>query len=432
MPQPTVDDETIFDHLVKGAGEGRTSWPRRRHRGGQKARRRHGRGDLSEQLCRPCPHGDRTAPSRKIEGDKATVWASTQTPFAAGPGGQAIGCRPQNVHVITPFLGGGFGGKSRNLQAIEAARLAKAVGKPVQVGLERARGVLRRHVPAGRRRQDQVRHRQGGEIVFWDYGVYLPASAARAVLQHPAPSHGFVWRRLARASRAHPFATGPWRAPGNNTNTFARESQIDAWPPRRAWTPWSSACKNLADERMIARPQGGGRAFGWTPAKAPSGRGFGVACGMDAGTYVAAMAEVAGGQEDGPRPGQARGLRSGHGPGHQPRGREAPDGGRRHDGPGLCADRGDPLQGRPDQRHGTSTPTSCRVSPGCRRSRRCSLPANDLPPQGGGEPAIICMGAVIANAIHDATGARLFQLPMTEARLRKALAARTGQPAFVA
>ena len=44
-----------------------------------------------------------------------------------------------------------------------------------------------------------------------------------------------------------------------------------------------------------------------------------------------------------------------------------------------------------------------------------------LPPQGGGEPAIICMGGVIATAIHDATGAKLFQLPMTPARVKEAL-----------
>jgi len=44
------------------------------------------------------------------------------------------------------------------------------------------------------------------------------------------------------------------------------------------------------------------------------------------------------------------------------------------------------------------------------------------PPQGGGEPAIICMGAVIANAIFDATGARLYQLPMTPERVLEALA----------
>jgi CO/xanthine dehydrogenase Mo-binding subunit len=48
---------------------------------------------------------------------------------------------------------------------------------------------------------------------------------------------------------------------------------------------------------------------------------------------------------------------------------------------------------------------------------------NDTPPQGGGEPAIILMGALIANAVCDATGARLFQLPMTPDRVKAALKA---------
>jgi nicotinate dehydrogenase subunit B len=42
-------------------------------------------------------------------------------------------------------------------------------------------------------------------------------------------------------------------------------------------------------------------------------------------------------------------------------------------------------------------------------------------PQGGGEPAIICMGGVIANAIFDACGARLYTLPMTQERVLEAL-----------
>ena len=49
------------------------------------------------------------------------------------------------------------------------------------------------------------------------------------------------------------------------------------------------------------------------------------------------------------------------------------------------------------------------------------IDANDSPPQGGGEPAIIVMGAVVANAIYDATGARLFQLPMTPERVLAAI-----------
>ncbi len=51
--------------------------------------------------------------------------------------------------------------------------------------------------------------------------------------------------------------------------------------------------KNLTDERMIRVLKAAAEKFGWTPAKAPSGRGYGVACGIDAGTYVAAIAEVA-------------------------------------------------------------------------------------------------------------------------------------------
>ena len=41
-------------------------------------------------------------------------------------------------------------------------------------------------------------------------------------------------------------------------------------------------------------------------------------------------------------------------------------------------------------------------------------------PQGGGEPAIVVMGGVLANAIHDAIGARVFQMPMTPDRIKAA------------
>jgi nicotinate dehydrogenase subunit B len=49
------------------------------------------------------------------------------------------------------------------------------------------------------------------------------------------------------------------------------------------------------------------------------------------------------------------------------------------------------------------------------------VPNDGLPPKGGGEPAIVNMGAVVANAIFDATGARLYRLPMTPERVREAI-----------
>jgi CO/xanthine dehydrogenase Mo-binding subunit len=42
-------------------------------------------------------------------------------------------------------------------------------------------------------------------------------------------------------------------------------------------------------------------------------------------------------------------------------------------------------------------------------------------PQGGGEPAIVVMGGVLANAIYDAIGVRVFQMPMTPERIKAAI-----------
>jgi CO/xanthine dehydrogenase Mo-binding subunit len=48
--------------------------------------------------------------------------------------------------------------------------------------------------------------------------------------------------------------------------------------------------------------------------------------------------------------------------------------------------------------------------------------APEVPAQGGGEPAIVPLGAAVANAIFDAAGARLDRMPMTPERVKAALA----------
>ena len=65
-----------------------------------------------------------------------TVWASTQTPYPLQDEIAAmLGVPLEKVRVIVPFVGGGFGGKSANHQAVEAAKLAKLSGKPVMVDI---------------------------------------------------------------------------------------------------------------------------------------------------------------------------------------------------------------------------------------------------------------------------------------------------------
>ena len=54
------------------------------------------------------------------------------------------------------------------------------------------------------------------------------------------------------------------------------------------------------------------------------------------------------------------------------------------------------------------------------------IDAADEPPQGGGEPAIIVVGAAIANAVFDATGGRVSRMPITPGRVVQAMADAAG------
>ena len=57
-----------------------------------------------------------------IKSGSASVWVSSQTPFRARDEvAQTLGFSPDKVRVRPTFVGGGFGGKTRNQQVVEAA-----------------------------------------------------------------------------------------------------------------------------------------------------------------------------------------------------------------------------------------------------------------------------------------------------------------------
>ena len=69
-----------------------------------------------------------------VQGDKATVWASTQNPIGVREEvAKALGLKKEDVICHVTFLGGGFGRKSKPDYAVEAAVLSKKIGKPVKV-----------------------------------------------------------------------------------------------------------------------------------------------------------------------------------------------------------------------------------------------------------------------------------------------------------
>jgi CO/xanthine dehydrogenase Mo-binding subunit len=327
----------------------------------------------------------------------------------------------QNVRVITPFVGGGFGGKTRNTQAVEAARLSKAVGKPVQVVWSRAEEFFYDTFRPAAIVKISSGIDGGGKVVLWDYDV-LYAGERGAAQFYAIPNH----RTTARPSGwqgppgSHPFATGAWRAPGNNTNTFARESQIDIMAVATGMDPVEFRLKNLSDLRMIRVLKAAAERFGWTPAKPPSKRGYGVACGMDAGTWVAMIIEAEVDAKKGTVQVKRVVCAQDMGLVVNPEGAKMQVEGCATMGMGYA------LTEEVHFKDGRVLDTNFDTYELPRFSwvpkiETVLIDAKDSPSQGGGEPAIILMGAVIANAIYDRTGARLFQLPMTPERILAAI-----------
>jgi isoquinoline 1-oxidoreductase len=423
IPEPRVDDKTIFDYFLDNAEEGEIEDGDGDVATGEKLADTLVEATYLNSYVAHAPIETHTALAQ-FEGDQLTVWASTQTPFGLRRQvARAVRMPVENVRVIAPFLGGGFGGKIADGQAVQAARIAKIAKKPVQVAWTRAEEFFYDTFrPAA-----VVRIKSGivdsGKMVLWDYGVY-GAGGRGAELFYAVPHYRTVmhWE----LEDAHPFATGPWRAPDNNTNSFARESHIDTTAAKAGMDPLEFRLKNLTDDRMKRVLRAAADKFGWTPSRTPSGRGFGIACGSDVDAYVALMAEVevdeATGKVQVKRVVCAQDL----GLVVNPEGAKLQVEGCVTMGLGYALTEEVRFEGGQILDLNFNTYNLPRFS--WVPKIETVLLELDGRARGGGEPAIVCMGGVVANAVHDATGARVLQLPMTRERVKAAIAARATAP----
>jgi CO/xanthine dehydrogenase Mo-binding subunit len=160
--------------------------------------------------------------------------------------------------------------------------------------------------------------------------------------------------------------------------------------------------------------------FGYVPGKAPSGRGIGIACGTDVGTWVAYMAEVKVDKNTGKVQVQRVACVQDMGMCVNPQGAVIQMEGCITMGLGYTLTEEVKFEGGKVLDLNFDTYEIPRFS-WVPKIECVVLDRMDQPPTGGGEPAIIGVGAVVANAIFDATGARLYRMPMTPARVLAAL-----------
>jgi nicotinate dehydrogenase subunit B len=413
-----VNSDTIFEHLVKSATETDIV-----SQGGNLDEGR----KLSDMILEGQYHDgykahaaiEPHAATAIMEGERIIIWASTQSPFGIrSEVAEALHLPEQNICIKQTFIGGGFGGKAPGRQVVEAARLTKLTGKPVQVVWTRREVFFYDTFRPAAVVKITSGMTGSGKVTLWDYKVYFAGSRGS---QHffDVPHH--KTESLDSGSEdAHLFATGAWRAPANNTNTWARESHIDMMASKAGIDPLEFRLSNIKDERMIRVLKAAADKFGWTPAKIPSGRGYGIACGSDAGTYVAHIAEVKVDKSTGNVQvirvvcAQEMGLII------NPQGATIQVEGCITMGLGYALTEDVIFDGGKiiTRNYDTYEIPKFSWTP---EIETVLVDAHDSPPQGGGEPAIICMGGVVANAIFDACGARVYQLPMTPERILEAM-----------
>jgi len=358
----------------------------------------------------------------EFAGGRCTIWASTQTPFPLrSQAAEALGLAEDKVRVIPPFVGGGFGGKSANQQAIEAALLARRVGRPVQVAWSRAEEFFYDTFRPAAVIAIDAGVGEGGRISYWDYTTYFAGSRG-AEQFYAIPHHRTLAAPNGRRGgpSAHPFATGAWRAPGNNTNTFARESHVDVLAAAAGIDPVEFRRRNLADAKMRRVLDAAAARFGWKPGKAPSGRGQGIALGIDAGTYVGLAVEVVVDRATGRVRVERMVCAQDMGLAINPEGATTQMEGCLTMGLGYALAEEVRFTGRAVLDANFDSYEIPRFS-WLPKLETVILDARNDPPQGGGEPAIIVVGAAIANAVFDAVGARVLRMPMTPGRVKAAI-----------
>jgi nicotinate dehydrogenase subunit B len=420
-PPADYDDKTVFAHLLKSAPKPQVVDESGDLAEGEKLSKTIFEETYLNSYVSHSPIEPHSA-TAVMENGRVKVWVGTQTPFPVKQEvAEALKLAPEKIHIIVPYVGGGFGGKSASQQAIEAARLARLTGKPVQVMWDRSEEFFfDTFRPAA-----VVKIRAGldgaGKLALWDYAV-VGAGDREAKSFYDAPH-----QRTTSAGEwsdenpgLHPFAVGPWRAPSVNTNTFARESHIDILARKAGVDPVEFRLKHLSNQRMRNVLQIAAHKFGWKPAARQLGTGFGVSCGTDTGTYVAMMAEVAVDERNGAV--QVKRIVLAQDQGNTVN----PDGSRQQMEGGIMMGLGYALteevrfRGREVLNHNFDSYEIPRFS--WLPKIETILVDNPNQPAGGcGEPPIINVGAVIANAIYDAVGARVLQLPITPERVKAAL-----------
>lgn len=224
--------------------------------------------------------------------NKLTIWCGTQNPFGVkNEVARALNLSPADVRVIVPDVGGAFGGKHFDTGAVEAARLAKAAGKPVSYRWTRQEEFTWAYFrPAGVIFAEASLD-SSNRLTSWHFiNVNSGPSAVETSYKSGKTNCKYV-------PSESPLRPGSYRGLASTANTFAREVFMDELAILAGVDPLEFRRNHLGGkgDRLRAVLDLAAEKFGWAnlrQRKGPAHLGIGLACGTEKGAYTAACAEV--------------------------------------------------------------------------------------------------------------------------------------------
>jgi nicotinate dehydrogenase subunit B len=415
-----------------------------------------------------------------VQGNTATVWSPTQSAYPTRSGvALLLGLATDNVRVVFVRGAGCYGINGADTVSYDAALLSQAVGKPVRVQLSRQDEMAWENYGFPYVIDQRVGLGADGTIVAWDCeawyasmggrpgtntpgnvitgmlagfspAAFTPRSAADPASRfnngsNAAPSYvvgrvgttaggaGVVAsERVLAHAIASPFFTGPLRSPSRLQNTFAHECLLDEIAAQVKVDPVAYRLRHVSDPRLKTVISEAAKAAGWQARPSPKpgaartgvASGRGMACVVYEGDngYVAIVAEVEVNTGTGKIAAKRLFVAQDCGPVSNPDGmRNQLEGGALQ---GLSRALGEEVTW--DQAKVTSidwrTYHSLTLGDEMPAVQSILIDRHDVEATGAGETAITVIAAAVGNAIFDATGARIRQIPFTPERVKMALA----------
>ncbi|HVN09649.1 MAG TPA: molybdopterin cofactor-binding domain-containing protein [Patescibacteria group bacterium] len=288
VPQPSSRD--LFDYLKKNVEET-----------GER-RSNHETGSVDSALAQAAHHLEQTytvsyiahapleprAAVAEWKDGSLTVWTGSQRPFAVRDElADAFHLSSDRVRVIVPDTGSAYGGKHTGEAAVEAARLARAAGRPVSLMWSREEEFTWAYFRPAGVMEVKSGISSDGRLTAWEFHNYNSGASGIGT------PYAVENQRIEYHPVRSPLRQGSYRGLAATANHFARESHMDELARAAGIDPLEFRLKNLTDARLRAVFEAAAKSFGWPAKHERSGQGFGIAGGVEKGGYLATCAEVA-------------------------------------------------------------------------------------------------------------------------------------------